>query len=536
MVRAVCCFGGRQAGRGVDPDPPKRRSRVISSSFVLLIAAAVASAAVSFVYPSDAYACAPSTPINTAPPQLSGSAEVGRTLITTNGAWWSCAAIAEYSYQWFRDTQPIASATAASYTLTPSDAGRILFARVTATDILERSASADSNSVQIASTVGIIELNFPAQAQTVSTWASSNGLTPIEVATSWRNADGQVLSAGAEVVLPNAVTGAYGDVLKDALLDVQADLQGNPDVPAAERALVQAAIDGLGAGDVPVDLVIAAGTQGDFDAVRSDPNARAVYTRAEWEQVLYDPNPADCDPVSNPDCPDDPTDPPAGAGAAATSSATQSTPRCGAPWGPWMGTVETGPAPRYPTELRRVFTTFRWGATRLANLQACSKGTFELDVVYDETEDGDYYLGRDAPTDDTTFCGRVPSCKTYDRIWLSNMENDYRDTRLFDRQTNPGTRTFTVGTDDVGKLQAHRLYWWWYRAVKTDARTDRGFVNGQRGQRKRIPLCRVMGREWCVVGRESRRLIKGFQLQVPGKCRWEDRLWEPNVKPETCMS
>ena len=509
-------------------DGPIRR---LSSLLLVFVVATLASTAIATVNAGSAYACAPSRPVSTEAPQLAGAAEIDRTLRTSDGSWRSCAQIVEFSYQWFRDGQPVTGATAATYYVTPSDAGATLRASVTATDVLEESGTASSNTVRVSATVGVIELNFPIQASSVSAWASAKGLTPVEVATSWRSTDGYMLSAGAEVAAGGAVTGGYGDLLRDAMLDVQSDLNAGTGVPAGERALLQAAIDRIGGGDTPVDLVIAGGAQADFNATRTDPNARAVYTRTEWEQVAFDPVQSDCDPVTDPNCPDDP---PTATGL--TSSATESTPRCGAPWGPWTGTVETGPAPRYPTELRRVYTTFRWGATRLANLQACSKGTFELDVVYAEGNDGKYYLGRDPPTKGTALCGRVPSCRTYDRIWLSNMENDYRDTRLFDTITNPGTRTFTIGTDDVSKLQSNRMYWWWYRAVKTTAVNDQGFVNAQRGQRKRVPLCRVMGREWCVEPAQTRRLIKGYQLIVPGKCRWQDFLWEPNVKEQTCMT
>jgi subtilisin family serine protease len=70
-------------------------------------------------------------PVATAPPTISGTAAIGKKLTATAGTW--DPADVTLAYQWLRDGQPIAGATASTYTVAKADAGTTLSVRVTAT-------------------------------------------------------------------------------------------------------------------------------------------------------------------------------------------------------------------------------------------------------------------------------------------------------------------------------------------------------------------------------------------------------------------
>ena len=77
---------------------------------------------------------APSLPTNTSAPSLSGTVELGDTLYCSVGTWRG-SPIPTYSFQWMRDGQDIASATASSYTIGDADCGQAISCQVTATNI-----------------------------------------------------------------------------------------------------------------------------------------------------------------------------------------------------------------------------------------------------------------------------------------------------------------------------------------------------------------------------------------------------------------
>jgi len=83
---------------------------------------------------------APTPPVNTARPVVSGTAAVGSTLSSTTGTWTGTAPIA-YQRQWLRCTSTattacsaIAGATAETYAPVAADSGRYLRVRLTATN------------------------------------------------------------------------------------------------------------------------------------------------------------------------------------------------------------------------------------------------------------------------------------------------------------------------------------------------------------------------------------------------------------------
>jgi hypothetical protein len=83
-------------------------------------------------------------PVNTAAPVVSGTAEVGSQLTTTNGAWSN--APTSFTHAWRRGGTTIGGAIGAAYTLVAADEGEMISSYVTATNP-HGSASAASNPV-----------------------------------------------------------------------------------------------------------------------------------------------------------------------------------------------------------------------------------------------------------------------------------------------------------------------------------------------------------------------------------------------------
>jgi len=83
-------------------------------------------------------------PVNTVAPVVSGTAQVGQTLSTTNGTWTGTAPIT-YTYQWQQGTSNIGGATSSTYVIQASDVGYTLRCVVTATNSVA-AVSANSNS------------------------------------------------------------------------------------------------------------------------------------------------------------------------------------------------------------------------------------------------------------------------------------------------------------------------------------------------------------------------------------------------------
>src|SRR5947207_1372481 len=90
----------------------------------------------------------PPPPSNTAPPTISGTAQQGSTLSSSNGSWTNSPT--SFSYQWQRcdsggaNCNPIAGATNQTYTVAAADVGFTLRAAVTAKNAGGSSAPATS--------------------------------------------------------------------------------------------------------------------------------------------------------------------------------------------------------------------------------------------------------------------------------------------------------------------------------------------------------------------------------------------------------
>lgn len=99
---------------------------------------------------SNATAAVTSIPANTAVPTITGTAQVGATLTTTNGTWTGSPA-PTYARQWKAGGADISGATATTYVPTEGDVGKTITVTVTATN------SAGSASATSAATAAVIE-------------------------------------------------------------------------------------------------------------------------------------------------------------------------------------------------------------------------------------------------------------------------------------------------------------------------------------------------------------------------------------------
>ena len=78
---------------------------------------------------SRAAHAAASGPVNSVLPAITGTKTVGQTLTCSTGTW---SKSPSYTYQWLRDGQPVAGATASTRVLAAGDAGKLMSCRVTA--------------------------------------------------------------------------------------------------------------------------------------------------------------------------------------------------------------------------------------------------------------------------------------------------------------------------------------------------------------------------------------------------------------------
>ena len=99
-----------------------------------------------------AAAATSAAPVNSAPPTITGTAQVGQTLTAGNGTWTNNPT--SFAYQWLRCNAggnacaPVANGAAKTYTLVGADAGRTIRVRVTATNA-DGSASAQSDQTAV---------------------------------------------------------------------------------------------------------------------------------------------------------------------------------------------------------------------------------------------------------------------------------------------------------------------------------------------------------------------------------------------------
>ena len=93
------------------------------------------------------------TTANTSPPMISGTAQVGQTLIATNGTWSN--APASFAYEWLRCNgggllRQRRERTQQTYTLVAADAGSTMRVRVTATNADGSSSAQSAQTAMVA--------------------------------------------------------------------------------------------------------------------------------------------------------------------------------------------------------------------------------------------------------------------------------------------------------------------------------------------------------------------------------------------------
>lgn len=116
--------------------------------------AVVIAAVTLLVGPVPAQAADPGAPVNTAPPAISGSAQVGRLLTASPGTWAPAADL--YRYSWRRDGVLVASGTGlSSYRPVAADLGRRLSVTVVA-----HNTSGDSDPASSAATTPVAAGRF----------------------------------------------------------------------------------------------------------------------------------------------------------------------------------------------------------------------------------------------------------------------------------------------------------------------------------------------------------------------------------------
>ena len=161
-------------------------------------------------------------------PTISGNWATGGKLTAATNSWLPSATT--FGFEWLRNAQPIAGATAEDYTLTPADFGSAISVRVTGSAAGFDSASATSSATTV-QIKGTITAN---QASWDGTFAVGNVLsfnfnpTPAcaSLSVNWR-ADGTTVQSGGSVAywLDNAVAGKKIDAVLVCSSDGYADLQ-----------------------------------------------------------------------------------------------------------------------------------------------------------------------------------------------------------------------------------------------------------------------------------------------------------------------
>ncbi len=216
---------------------PRRPPAINLGSFGLQIGSQGVS-----VRPQQGVSAAP--PVNTVAPVVSGTAEIGQTLSTTDGTWTGDPTIV-FTYQWKRAGANIGGATASTYLLAAADNAQSITCAVTGTNAVG-SASAVSNAVVAGlpvNTVAPVIAITAGSGYVGSTYTRTAGTWSSGVATGQWRADGVAIAGetGATYTMTLAREGqaiTYRETNNGATADSNAiEMWVLSDLPAGSIAL-----------------------------------------------------------------------------------------------------------------------------------------------------------------------------------------------------------------------------------------------------------------------------------------------------------
>jgi hypothetical protein len=160
-------------------------------------------------------------PVNTAPPTVTGTPQVGQTLTASNGTWSNSPTA--YSYQWLRcntsggSCVSVANGTQKTYTLVGADAGHQIRVRVTASNA-DGNASAESDpTATVTARAGAagapratdkpIVSGTPEQGETLTTDEGSWSNNPTSYTYQWQRCEADNIVSCASI--PSATSKTY---------------------------------------------------------------------------------------------------------------------------------------------------------------------------------------------------------------------------------------------------------------------------------------------------------------------------------------
>jgi hypothetical protein len=193
-----------------------RHARTLSSLLVTLVALTVAAVA---------QATTAAAPVNTSPPTISGTPQVGQSLTAGDGTWSNSPT--SFAYQWLRCNPggnacaSVPNGTQKTYTLVGADDGRTIRVRVTATNA-DGSSSVESNQTAVVASATSSSAPKNTSAPTISgtpkvgqeltandgTWSGN----PTAYSYAWQRCDADVASCSNVV---GATGKTYGVRLAD---------------------------------------------------------------------------------------------------------------------------------------------------------------------------------------------------------------------------------------------------------------------------------------------------------------------------------